>query len=131
MPNPSRGPSDRFNRNRNDVCKGLSKFLRDAADRFENGEPVSCEGLERLNGVSHLIAIEAQKVAQSRNVDLDRCLGEVDECLPRLKKARLEPKEEPQEVNVEDSVWHLLSSSRGSGSAAAEADTLMTEGDAS
>ena len=118
-------------RNRNAICKGITKFLRDAVDKFEAGEPISCEGLAKLNGVSHLIAIEAQKVAQSGNVDLDRCLGEVDECLPRLKKARLEPKEEPQDVTVEDSVWHLLNSSRGSGSAAAETDTPMTEGDAS
>ena len=78
-------------RNRNAICKGITKFLRDAVDKFEAGEPISCEGLAKLNGVSHLIAIEAQKVAQSGNVDLDRCLGEVDECLPRLKKARLEP----------------------------------------
>ena len=113
-------------RNRNAVCKGLAKFLRDSADRFEEGEPVSCEGLEKLNGVSHLIALEAQKVAASRSADLDRTLGEVEREMPRLKRARLEPKEEPvDEITVQGSVWNLVNT-QGTGSTGA--DVPMGEG---
>ena len=92
------------------------------------GQPISVEGLEKLTGVSHLIALDAQKVAASRSVDLDRSLGEVDECQHRLKKARLEPKEEPDEVpSPLGSVWNLVSPP-GAGTGSASADITMTEG---
>ena len=98
-------------RNRNAAGRGIATFLRDNADKFEEGSAVSCEGLEKLNGVSHLVHLQAQKVAASRSADLDRTLGEVEREMPRLKKARTEPKEEAdskEDLSGFGKPWNLL-----------------------
>lgn len=114
-------------RNRNAAGRGIATFLRENADKFEAGSSISCEGLEKLSGVSHTVHLQAQKVAAARSADLDRTLDEVEREMPRFKKARVEAKEVPEsqeDLSGFGKPWNLL----GASGSSAPADEPMTEG---